>query len=310
MLIRRRVGIAWIPASFGFLIAGCRALTVWEGGESSQSLKGIPFYSKTAAYEQTTSHVHQWQRVTLTAAYIHEENGKLLRRDMPTVQVYDVPPANREDLLAIQEEVSAFDGRQEGDPMAKVREIAKRLRGISFVPETLSLGTGRLASNTVKQVVVTDYSRKLYLNSGTSWPGSSKLAAELSADGTLTKADASIESKPGELATAISTLFPATTAFTALLKLNEKAAPATLSIKAPVELRMELATVGFADDHFRVVRNMSQETFPPLTGSEKGVSVMRRSLPGGAKDEKKADTPKVSFEGAITLPTAKEKKPE
>ena len=291
------------------VLGGCRAVSVWESASPTKPLKGIPFYGKTAANKQTTSRVHTWQRATLTAMYVYADSGRPSRKEVAAVHVFDIPVINRSDLSAIQQAVAEFNGSEYGDPMGKVRGIVKVLGSISFVPDTLTLGRGRLMANTVEQVVVTDYSRRLYINSGQSWPGSSKVASELAADGTLSKADATVESKPTELATAIASLFPATSAFNALLGLDKDAKAATLTIKRPVELKLEVTDLGFLDEHSLVVRDTTVKQFAPLTGTEPGVSVVRRSVPWSTKETKKEDAPQIGFEGSVRLPQVKKEEP-
>jgi hypothetical protein len=251
-----------------------------------------------------------WQRVTFTATKVFEQKDKPARREVAATHVFDVPDSNRDSLRDIQQDVTEFDGRKVPNQMLEVRGLLKRLRGISFDPATLPMGTGRLTANTVEHIVVTDYSRRMYLNSGKSWPGSSKLAAEFSPDGTLSKADASVESKPTEVATAISSLFPATSVFSALLKVDKADAMLEEEPSYTIELKLEVSPTGFQDDYSLVVRDTSVKEFRPLDDTQLGVSKVRRSLPDGPKESKKDDAPRIGFEGSVVLPQSKkEEKP-
>ena len=283
----------------------CRSIGVWESGSDTKQLKGIPFYAKTAVIKQTTSRVHSWRRVTLTVLHVYEDPGKSPRKELTGTHVVDVPSTKRSDLASIQRRVVAFNGEQYDDPMTKVDSIIAELENISFDPDTLSFGTGRLVGNTVEQMVVTDYSRRLYLSSGKTWPGSTKVAAELAADGTLSKAEGAVESKPAEFATALATLFPATEAFTSLLKLNKEQATAILENKVSVELKLEATQMGMTDEFSKVIRDTTVKRFEPLTGKEDGVSAVRKPLSSSQKEPTKDDAPKIGFEGSVVLPAPK-----
>ena len=294
------------------LTGGCRAVSVWESSSTARPIQGIPFYTKTAANKQTTTRLHTWQRVSLTVLLVYEDPGKPPKKEAAGGQVFDVSSAKRNDLANIRQKVLDFNGRASGDPLGEVRGIVQELQSISFDPDTLTLGSGRLMENTVEQIVLTDYSRRYYINSGAAWPGSTKLAAELAPDGTLSKADASAESKPGELATALSTIFPVSAAFSSLLKLDKDKAKTegTLGVKAPVEIQLAISEMGFVDEYSLTIRDTTVHDFLPLESTMRGVSISRKPISAG-KEEKKDESPKIGFQGSVTLPEVKkEEKPK
>jgi len=161
----------------------------------TKDVKGIPFYTKIAYFEQVTAYEKRWKLVTLRSKtrllYRKEGVYGALDTEHPAVAIRTA--AGTPELKALKD--AALDG-----DVRRIRLAFKDLKALDI--DAIKEATFR---NDVERKVQVSYDRELYLNAPLPWFGTSKTTTKLAADGTLTEASTEAETK---LAEGLSTLFP------------------------------------------------------------------------------------------------------
>ncbi|MFN2400631.1 MAG: hypothetical protein ABR543_18640 [Gemmatimonadaceae bacterium] len=173
-----------------FLVGACTsAFQVSEDAKSA----GLPFYVKSMIYRQHSNFEYSWLRVSLSTAPVLNNTGgaeKLGARTTVTKDIRD-DAASRTALARLQGLVSDF-------PQSSIDALANSIKDIhaafdalpALAPDHLKkplYSELRLAGNYVERVPIVDYTKRYYLNAKAPFFGSSNLAAEVSAEGTLAK---------------------------------------------------------------------------------------------------------------------------
>lgn len=212
------VGLTGIRVLLGILAAalcsGCSTLRVNTGSEAD----GIPFYKKVGVKRQHTVYAHTSLQVTLSfrPVRIAKDGQEVLGTAQSVTRWVESSQSSRQRISELNQASLAVRGvpfsdlqRRQADLLRLLNAIPEASAGDGSHPDTTELVT---ISNHVDLISVVDYSTVYYLNSRKPLFGSASIAAEVAADGTLAKTDASASAEAGEaiesIATGLATLAP------------------------------------------------------------------------------------------------------
>ena len=278
-------------ALLAVLSIGCQNARVHDG--EGKSLPGIPFFAKKVVFKQTSSYEVGGLLVTL----------RLDPKDPSSAQSRLVPAtaAGQAKVQALRDAITVCRSAAADACRHTVQAAFDALPVLDPAK-----APNDLIANTVEPVVVVDDSRVLYLNSWFPVFGSSSVAPELAADGTLSKATVSTTSEWATVATAFLPIKEFLTA---------KLVPTPTGVKAaaPETIECEISRAGYVYDFvgfFPRDKDPRTCTQPPTCTAKpipfdlsNGLFVRR---PIGAATEKKDDGKKVDFSGEVTIPKDKE----
>lgn len=191
---------------FGIMISGCmNTIRVHKGPAtdvtrptSVTKLKGLPFYLKKNYLQQTTVYTRSVLEVSLQiTVQAADGSGKPVTLP-PSIRVV----TNDSDGLGA---ISQLRQLVASNP----DELSTIVQLFNSLPEASELGSvpwsDKPRSNKVSVVTEIDTSTIYYINARAPWFGSGNLSTALAADGTLTSAEATVDSK---LADAIPAILP------------------------------------------------------------------------------------------------------
>jgi hypothetical protein len=190
------------------MLSGCTHV-VWvtdkknEDNARSEKVDGIPFYVKTEQFRHTTVWIKTWLTATLTVEKksIDTTNGKEAQTDSgKQVITKQLLKSDSPQLNSIRRALITANNKDVKDALKIVDDFEK----LPSLPDDKAV-VPIMLKNAIESEWVVDRSRQYYLNAPLPWFGTGNLSQELSADGTLSKASSSADTK---LAEAIGTLLP------------------------------------------------------------------------------------------------------
>jgi hypothetical protein len=279
-------------ALLAVLSIGCQNARVHD--QDGKSVPGIPFFAKKVVFKQTSS---------------YEVRGLLV-----TLRLDPKPGAAAQSRLVAADAAGQAKVQALRTAIAGCRSAAADICRSSVQAAFDSLpafdttaAPKELVGNAVEAVVVVDGSRTLYLNSWFPVFGSTTVAPELAADGTLSKATVSTTS---EWATVATSFLPVKELLTGKLA-PAQATKMVTGAAGPEMPECEISGAGFIYDFVgffpndpRVCAEPPACTARPIPFDLAGGLFMRR--PAGAAADKKDEGKKVGFSGEVTLPENKE----
>ncbi len=199
-------------AALAFVASGCASAARVHRAPSNSSnfdaLPGIPFYVKQAACIHKTEYLEELFTLTLTQELV-EVKDKTLGNVTPLQSIAKVVDRSTydSDLVRGLREVVATAGLIGVAGLTdKDRDALRQaLRDFMKIPESKPANPDSntaltILANTAEPYVYVDYWTEYTINAAQPWFGSASLTGEFAADGTLTKATVSAESKPQEIA--------------------------------------------------------------------------------------------------------------
>jgi len=166
---------------------------------SMKRMKGVPFYIKVGRHQQTTVYHEVWSQATLRIVALQGTGADIKEIEVTSITQAFVPAA-RDELRGLQSELANVS---DAEGLRKVTD-----RFLDLTKDKRHVGTERLTqpvSNYLEPIDTVDYSKLYFINAPLPWFGSATLTAKVAADGTLSEASATSETK---LAEAISSVLP------------------------------------------------------------------------------------------------------
>jgi hypothetical protein len=306
----------WTARLMGILLAslaatGCASvLKVQATSETTASQEGskagVPFYRKKTVWRQETTYESRAAKVALRIG--KRESGKLVAEYVDSAIV----PVRDAAIEALRAAIEAEHGRRvqtrSDSDASRARVVAAfgTLKRASIDPASPS--SPKLVGNSVKQVSLVDTTVVYFLNGSLPWFGSATATAELSGDGTLSKASGQAESVLGEALSAIlpvkefasaELIAPAPAVAVESMKKVEKP---LLPLPEPAEewaFEVEIEEIGyrfvFENDYAAEPKPLTPIGFDPTGGR-----FVRTPLE--APPAKKSEGKTVSFRGDVELP--------
>jgi hypothetical protein len=203
-----------------FVTPGCAdAIHVYKEKKAKDAKQaGVPFYIKVERHRQKTIYERYWYDVALSVSRIKVVRVKQELKTLEKKNTYRRRVAmneNNESLLdrlrgAISHKSPSYQEVMEAfDALINLSQSALAKPTINDV---------QLTENTVEAVAVVDYDTTYYLNGPLPWFGTGTVLSELNADGTLSKASATSDTKLAEL---IPSVLPIKESFSAEEKVDE-----------------------------------------------------------------------------------------
>jgi hypothetical protein len=301
------------------LLVGCATFSVHKkASNQTESLKGVPFYTKTAGCRHEVVYAEPRYRVTL-------ERITISIPDPPPSPSGTMPAEPREridrvgslELSRLQYRGSEFDklvvelNRIDQKP-EKIEEAWSALVSAVSTPaaRTTQAGDRVLATNRNVQTAFVDYPETHYLNAKRPWIGSVTASAELGPDGTLSKSSVTIEDKTVQ---AFLDLLPVKEILTGLatkkLGLGEEALGIMAVTPATVTGRYRL-TVTTRTIRHTYSKEARATVLPCPALREPGdlgdYNYLAEESP--ASPPSKEEDPEIKFSGQVNLPKEKPKK--
>ncbi len=268
-------------ALLAVLAIGCQNARVQDG--DGNSLPGIPFFAKKVVFKQTSSYEVTGILVTLR---LDTKPGA------PTQS--RLVPAGTGGQAKVQELRAAIAGCRTATADACRSSVQAAFDNLPALDP--SKAPNDLVANTVEPIVVVDSSRVLYLNSWFPVFGSTTVAPELAADGTLSKATVSTTS---DWATVATSLLPITGLLPAKSVgfLHAEGTAPECEITSGV---LVYDFVGFFPKDPRECAKPPACTARPIPFDLSSGLFVRRPI--GAATETKEAGKKVGFSGEVTIP--------
>ena len=171
------------------ITAGCaKTVLVYRDESGNKKLPGIMYYAKKGVYKQTTVYRRSYLRVSLKITEIlPPENQGAKNREVSRPTMTINVPKDKDGSNALQE-FAVFLNRK-----ISATDAVRKFGDLPKIDITTLSWEKSPVSNSVVLTTEVDYQNTYYINSNSPWFGSGSLNAELHADGTLTKADATVE---------------------------------------------------------------------------------------------------------------------
>jgi hypothetical protein len=186
-------------------LAACSVVTITEkstSGGTSNDVDGIPFYVKIEKFKHTSVYLQTWLRATLTVelkVIDKKDNKEVVVEAGKQPYVTDLPIGPNPELADIKTKILSAESLSAGSAR-DVIDAFKKLK--AYDPQA---ATPELVANTVASEWVVDGARMFYLNAWLPWFGTGSITQKIAADGTLTEATSTQDTK---LAEGLSSLVP------------------------------------------------------------------------------------------------------
>ncbi len=284
------------------LLSGCvNAIKVYEDGNPGEKkIKGIPFFTKTVAYKQTTAYQRYKLKLTLTRSVISAANDK--PKETRTY-VKTIGNSGQDTLAKLEQSIVDANIGAKGVTDKEVLDLFDKLPSATnndFILDPLPI------LNTVEQVVVVDYSKKYYLNAPLPWFGNGSVSGELNADGSLSKGSSNVSTGLSDI---LKDVLPIKEFLSAKLQLP--APKGALASGPKIELQLALEKIGniyeFTAIHKKEPR-LEDETcpqnslckLPPIKFAPSELQFVVKPI-GSAKNEEENKN-KIKIEGNVIMP--------